>query len=159
MPTLGVLRYRACGPDLPHHSIGALRICPTTTKSSTKRVGGPAKLNARMLRTISLMVEGHPDDPSRTPYGLYDAAAAVGYRRRAARELAKSEVVVAAYSDAIKAANGNHLCPTPARRSRRFARKKRGASSALSRLQSDRKLLLEAEGGALLSLIAASLLT
>ena len=45
-------------------------------------------LNARMLRMIDLMTRGHPHDPSGTPYGLYDAAHSVGYRRKAARELA-----------------------------------------------------------------------
>jgi hypothetical protein len=62
---------------------------------------------------ISMMVEGHPDDPSHTQFGLYDAAAAVVYRRRAARELAKSEIFVAAYSDAVKAANGSQPPTNP----------------------------------------------
>jgi hypothetical protein len=50
-----------------------------------------------MLRMIALMIEGHPDDPSGTRYGLYDAAAAVGYRRRAARALAMAPVFTQAY--------------------------------------------------------------
>ena len=43
-------------------------------------------LNSRMRRMIDLMVFGHPDDPSGTQYDIYDAATAVGYRRRSARD-------------------------------------------------------------------------
>lgn len=67
---------------------------------------------------IELQVEGHPDDPSRTAYGLYDAAAAVGYHRRAPRALARSPLFLAAYQTAIDAHIGIagksiwSLCPT-----------------------------------------------
>jgi hypothetical protein len=82
-------------------------------RSPTKRDGGPVKLNARMVRMISLMIDGHPDDPSHTPYGLYDAAESVGYRRRAARELAKSLVFIEAHNDAVAAAVANQPAPNP----------------------------------------------
>ncbi len=85
-------------------------------RPTRKQVGGPVVLNARMVRMISLMVDGHPDDPSRTPYGLYDAAAVVGYRRKAARELAKSPIFVEAHNAAFAAAIANlpapNLCPS-----------------------------------------------
>ncbi len=79
---------------------------------SRKHPGGPIKLNARMLRMIDLMVNGHSDDPGRTPYGLYDAAAAVGYHRRAARALAQSPLFVGAYEAARAGRNIQTACPT-----------------------------------------------
>ena len=82
-------------------------------RPSTKRDGGPVKLNARMVRMISLMIDGHPDDPSHTQFGLYDAAESVGYRRRAARELAKSPVFIEAFNAAIIAAQGGEPAPNP----------------------------------------------
>ena len=90
-------------PLAPHHD----------GRPSTKRDGGPVKLNARMVRMISLMIDGHPDDPSHTPYGLYDAAASVGYRRRAARGLAKSVVFIEAHNAAVDAAMSNNPAPNP----------------------------------------------
>jgi len=50
-----------------------------------------------MLTMIHLMVHGHPSDSTHTLYGLYDAAKAVGYRRKAARHLAGSELFAEAY--------------------------------------------------------------
>jgi hypothetical protein len=38
------------------------------------------------------MVFGRPDDPSSTPYTVFDAARAVGYRMKAARHLMRSPV-------------------------------------------------------------------
>jgi len=78
-----------------------------------KRVGGPVVLNSRMLRMIDLMVKGHPDDPSRTPYGLYDAAAAVGYQRRAARALAGTPIFVEAYWRVYRGESSASAVPTP----------------------------------------------
>lgn len=69
-------------------------------------------LNSRMLRMIALMTEGHPDDPSRTPYGLYDAAAAVGYHRRAARALAMAPIFVEAYRHAYAGKSNASAIPT-----------------------------------------------
>jgi len=66
-----------------------------------RREGGPELLNPRMRRMIDLMVFGHPDDPSGTQYDIYDAAAAVGYRRKAARDLQASPVFQAAYMQAL----------------------------------------------------------
>lgn len=83
-----------------------------TGRQTRKHIGGPIVLNRRMLRMIDLMVQGHPDDPSRTPYGLYDAAAAVGYQRRAARALIQSALFLDAYYKALGAQNVQHLCPT-----------------------------------------------
>ncbi len=65
-----------------------------------KRVGGPRTLTAQMTRMIALMVSGHDWDPSHTPLDIYSAAAAVGYRRKAARHLSVSPIFV----DALKAA-------------------------------------------------------
>ncbi len=58
------------------------------------------------------MTEGHPDDPSRTPYGLYDAAAAVGYHRRAARALAMASVFAEAYWRAYAGKSNASAIPT-----------------------------------------------
>jgi hypothetical protein len=65
-----------------------------------------------MIRMIDLMVAGHPDDPSHTPYGLYDAAAAVGYRRRAARALAEAPVFAEAYWRAYRGESNASAIPT-----------------------------------------------
>jgi hypothetical protein len=46
---------------------------------------------------ISLLVHGSPVDRTKTPWGIYEAAYAVGFSRRAARELAMSPEFVAAY--------------------------------------------------------------
>jgi hypothetical protein len=61
---------------------------------------------------IELMVHGHPHDPSRTPYGLYDSAHAVGYRRRAARELAMSPLFVEAYRRELDGRGNAGVIPT-----------------------------------------------
>ncbi|HLH12426.1 MAG TPA: hypothetical protein VKV77_11175 [Methylovirgula sp.] len=61
---------------------------------------------------IELMVSGHPDDPGHVRFGLYDAAAAVGYHRRAARALAQSPVFLEAYHSALAGDDIAHLCPT-----------------------------------------------
>ncbi|MEJ0094156.1 MAG: hypothetical protein WDN46_12180 [Methylocella sp.] len=82
-------------------------------RPTRKRVGGPVALNARMVKMISLMIDGHSDDRSHTPYGLYDAAEAVGYRRKAARELTKSPVFIEAYNAAFDAAVANQSPPNP----------------------------------------------
>jgi hypothetical protein len=89
-----------------------LPVADTKPHAPRKHPGGPIKLNTRMLRMIDLMVHGHPDDPSRTQYGLYDAAAAVGYYRRAARALAQSPVFVGAYNAARAGRNIQPSCPT-----------------------------------------------
>jgi hypothetical protein len=65
-----------------------------------------------MLRMIALMVHGHPHDPSHTEYGLYDAAHAVGYRRRAARELAMSPLFVEAYRRELAGRGNAGVIPT-----------------------------------------------
>jgi hypothetical protein len=64
-------------------------------------VNGPDVLNSRMRRMIELMVWGHPDDPSGTPYTVFDAARAVGYRMKAARHLSRSPV----FCDALNIAS------------------------------------------------------
>jgi hypothetical protein len=74
-----------------------------------RREGGPELLNPRMRRMVDLMVFGHPDDPSGTQYDIYDAAAAVGYRRKAARDLQASPLFQGAYMKALAALrNGEH---------------------------------------------------
>jgi hypothetical protein len=54
-------------------------------------------LNPRMRRMIDLMVFGHPDDPSGTQYTIYDAATAVGYRRKSARDFQASPLFQSVY--------------------------------------------------------------
>jgi hypothetical protein len=56
-------------------------------RMTRKLVGGPTRLNSRMLRMIQLMVYGDEDDPEHTPYDVADAAKAVGYQARAGRAL------------------------------------------------------------------------
>ena len=68
-----------------------------------RREGGPELLNPRMRRMVELMVFGHPDDPSGTQYDIYDAAAAVGYRRKAARDLQASPLFQGVYMKALAA--------------------------------------------------------
>jgi hypothetical protein len=55
---------------------------------------------------ISLLVHGSPVDRTKTPWGIYEAAYAVGFSRRAARELAMSPEFLAAY-EREKAGIGN----------------------------------------------------
>ncbi len=76
------------------------------------RVGGPRALTSQMVRMISLLVNGHEWDPSQTPIDLYAAAAAVGYRRKAARRLSQSKVFLEAYFAACTGATNAHLVPT-----------------------------------------------
>lgn len=85
---------------------------PRPKAASRNPPGGPVKLNRRMLRMIDLMVNGHPDDPSRTRYGAYDAAQSCGYHRRAARALARSPLFVDAYYRALAGDKIDHLAPT-----------------------------------------------
>ncbi len=73
------------------------RAAAPAPKARSKPRGGPAALTKRMLTMIHLMVHGHPNDSTHTLYGLYDAAKAVGYRRKAARHLAGSELFAEAY--------------------------------------------------------------
>jgi hypothetical protein len=68
-----------------------------------KLVGGPPRLNSRMLRMIQLMVYGHEDDPERTPYEVADAAKAVGYRARAGRALLNAPIFGAALAREVEA--------------------------------------------------------
>jgi hypothetical protein len=68
-----------------------------------KLVGGPERLNTRMLRMIELMVYGHEDDPERTPYDVADAAQSVGYRTRAGRMLLATPIFSAALAKEIDA--------------------------------------------------------
>jgi len=83
-----------------------------------------------MIRMIALMIEGHPHDPSRTPFGLYDAAAAVGYRRRAARELAMAPVFVEAYRRAAAGKSNANEVPTLEQVQHEIARQRRSRIKA-----------------------------
>ena len=74
---------------------------------------------------IELMVNGHPDDPSRTPYGLYDSAAAVGYHRRAARALAEAPIFVEAYWRAYAGKSNASAIPTLEQVREEMARRRR----------------------------------
>jgi hypothetical protein len=88
----------------------------TTRKSDTPCTADvqrkPIVLNSRMLRMIFLMCRGNERDPSRTPYDLYSAAAAVGYRRKAARELAMSPAFVEAYQRELDGRGNAGVIPT-----------------------------------------------
>jgi hypothetical protein len=55
------------------------------------------RLNSRIAQIVDLMVFNDP------PYDLYDAAAAAGYRRKAARDLQASPPFQAAYMKALAA--------------------------------------------------------
>jgi hypothetical protein len=81
-------------------------------RATRRLIGGPRALNAQMVRMIGLMIHGHDWDPSKTPLGIYDAAAAVGYRRKAARHLARSRLFREAYRLARDGASNRHLVPT-----------------------------------------------
>ena len=61
-----------------------------------------------MVRMIDLMIRGHDWDPSHTPLDMYAAAAAVGYRRKAARHLTTSPLFAEAY---WRATEGQSLGP------------------------------------------------
>lgn len=69
----------------------------TRGRSTRKLVGGPRALTTQMLRMIDLMIRGHDWDPTHTPLDMYAAAAAVGYRQKAARHLATSPLFAEAY--------------------------------------------------------------
>src|SRR3954451_22749499 len=73
-------------------------------QATRKLATGPAVLNSRMRRMIDLMVHGHPDDPSGTPYTVFDAARAVGYRLKAARHLMRSPI----FCEALNAASSQY---------------------------------------------------
>jgi hypothetical protein len=49
---------------------------------------------------IRLLVEGLEDDPNKSPLDVWSAAAAVGYRRKAARRLSVTPAFVVAYQAA-----------------------------------------------------------
>jgi hypothetical protein len=68
-----------------------------------KLVGGPPRLNSRMLRMIQLMVYGDEDDPEHTPYDVADAAKAVGYQARAGRALMSAPIFSAALANEVEA--------------------------------------------------------
>jgi hypothetical protein len=113
-----------------------------------RREGGPELLNPRMRRMVELMVFGHPDDPSGTQYDIYDAAAAVGYRRKAARDLQASPIFQAAYMKALAALRNGEF----ARSIKTIAeiRDDRGDNKAADRkvrLQACQVLLGEGDGG------------
>jgi hypothetical protein len=103
------------GANLPEDAIYPLNLGAETGKTlpplklsrrgnlTRRREGGPELLNPRMRRMVELMVFGHPDDPSGTQYDIYDAAASVGYRRKAARDLQASPIFQAAYMKALAA--------------------------------------------------------
>jgi hypothetical protein len=83
----------------------------------TRRLdGGPLRLNRRMERMIDLMIEGDRMEELQEPLDLYSAAKAVGYQRKAARELANSPAFVEAYNTKLKAASRKEtmpvLCPS-----------------------------------------------
>jgi hypothetical protein len=85
----------------------------TTQKAASRNPpGGPIVLNSRMLRMIHLLVHGNERDPSHTPYGIYDAAHAVGYRRTAARALAMSPVFYEAYQRELDGRGNAGIVPT-----------------------------------------------
>jgi hypothetical protein len=73
----------------------------------------PVKLNRRMLRMITLMIQGDHGNPTRTPLGLYDAAAAVGYLHSAARTLSRFPTFRAALDKAIEAYTKDQPLPNP----------------------------------------------
>jgi hypothetical protein len=77
-------------------------------RMTRKLVGGPRALTSQMVRMIDLMIRGHDWDPSHTPLDMYAAAAAVGYRRKAARHLVISPLFAEAY---WRASEGQSLGP------------------------------------------------
>jgi hypothetical protein len=103
-------------------------------KPTHKYVGGPVALNARMIRMILLMINGHPDDPSRTQYGLYDAAAAVGYHRRAARALAMAPVFMEAYWTVYRGESNAGKVPTIEEVREQIARRTGGKAGYIIRM-------------------------
>ncbi len=78
----------------------------------TRRIDNePMRLNRRMERMIDLMIEGDPTEEPQEPLDLYAAARAVGYQRKAARELANSPAFVEAYNTKLKAASRKEMLP------------------------------------------------
>jgi hypothetical protein len=61
---------------------------------------------------IRLLVEGLEDDPNKSPLDVWSAAAAVGYRRKAARRLSVTPEFVAAYQAARAGKNLPPAGPT-----------------------------------------------
>jgi hypothetical protein len=113
-----------------------------------RREGGPELLNPRMRRMVELMVFGHPDDPSGTQYDIYDAAAAVGYRRKAARDLQASPIFQAAYMKALAALrNGEFAKSIKTIAEIRDDRGDNKAADRKVRLQACQVLLGEGDGG------------
>jgi hypothetical protein len=72
-------------------------------RMTRKLVGGPTRLNSRMLRMIQLMAYGNEDDPEHTPYDVADAAKAVGYQARAGRALMNAQIFSAALAAEVEA--------------------------------------------------------
>ena len=105
-------------------------------------------LNPRMRRTVELMVFGHPDDPSGTQYDIYDAAASVGYRRKAARNLQASPIFQAVYMKALAALrNGQFAKSTKTITEIRDELGENKAADRKVRLQACQVLLGEGTGG------------
>ena len=96
-------------------------------KPTRKYINGPVQLSSRMLKMISLLVHGHPQDATGTPYDLYSAAKAVGYQKRAGRALSVSPVFLEAYylELAGKGNAGNVLTLDNARRQTELQRRDR----------------------------------
>lgn len=114
-----------------------------------RREGGPELLNPRMRRMIDLMVFGHPDDPSGCQYDIYDAAAAVGYRRKAARDLQASPLFQGVYMKALAALrNGEYAKSIRTIAQIRDDLGDNKAADRKVRLQACQALLGEGDGGA-----------
>jgi hypothetical protein len=114
-----------------------------------RREGGPMALNPRMRRMIDLMVFGHPDDPSGTQYDIYDAAAAVGYHRKSARDFQASPLFQAVYMKALAALrNGEFAKSIKTIAEIRDDQGDNKAADRKVRLQACQALLGEGGGGA-----------
>jgi hypothetical protein len=114
-----------------------------------RREGGPMALNPRMRRMIDLMVFGHPDDPSGTQYDIYDAAAAVGYHRKSARDFQASPLFQAVYMKALAALrNGEFAKSIKTIAEIRDELGDNKAADRKVRLQACQALLGEGSGGA-----------
>jgi hypothetical protein len=112
-----------------------------------RREGGPMALNPRMRRMIDLMVFGHPDDPSGTQYDIYDAAAAVGYHRKSARDFQASPLFQAVYLKALAALrNGEFAKSIKTIAEIRDERGENKAADRKVRLQACQALLAEGNG-------------
>jgi hypothetical protein len=105
-------------------------------------------LNPRMRRMVELMVFGHPDDPSGCQYDIYDAAAAVGYRRKAARDFQASPLFQSVYMKALAALrNGEFAKSIKTIAEIRDDRGDNKAADRKVRLQACQALLGEVGGG------------